>query len=174
MTYCSTSCQKEDWSKGGHSLTCSIKNCTDAERDWGQFQGRFHPVTIPENEREAMKLEGLEQNINMIQRKLFLDNAESILSQARSLDIPLCDCVVAFDLGYYPLTVEVIRYTEYFNSSEEIKSFEGTRSKENITCSYTSDIYNGSVDQDGTLQDLDMQKFFPHVLLSKKHRNNET
>ena len=173
MTYCSTSCQKEDWSKGGHSLTCSIKNCTDAERDWGLFQGRFQPVTIPENEREAMKLEGLEQNINMIQRKLFLDNAESILSQARSLDIPLCDCVVAFDLGCYPLAVEVKRYTEHFEG-EEIKSFEGTRSKENITCSYASDIYNGCLDEHENLQYLEMQKFFPHVLLSKKHRNNET
>lgn len=173
MTYCSKSCQKEDWLKGGHSLTCSIKNCTNAERDWGQLQGRFRPVTIPESEREAMKLEGLEQNINMIQRKLFLDNAESILSQARSLDIPLCDCVVEFDLGYYPLTVEVKRYTEHFEG-EEIKSFEGTRLKENITCLYASDIYNGSVDQDGKLHYLDMQKFFPHVLLSKKYRNNET
>ena len=174
MTYCSKACQKEDWSKGGHSQTCSIKNCTDAARDWSQFQGRFRSATIPESEREAMKLEGLEQNINMIQRKLFLDNAESILSQARSLDIPLCDCVVAFDLGCYPLAVEVKRYTEHFEG-EEIKSFEGTRSKENITCSYASDIYNGCLDEHENLQYLEMQKFFPHVLLSqKKHRNNET
>ena len=76
----------------------------------GQFQGRYLPETIPSKRRAAAKLKELEKNMNMIQLKLFLDNAESILRQANALDTPLHDCVVSFDLRECPPTVEVDKY----------------------------------------------------------------
>jgi len=140
MTYCSKTCQREDW-LSGHNLTCFNKLFTEEQS--GKFQGRVHPVLMPENDIYATKLEALEQNFNMIQLKLFLDNSKAILSQARELNIPLHDCVVQFDIRYCPPTVEVMRYSEHSNSPEGIKCFEDTRSREDITCIYISWIYHG-------------------------------
>ena len=164
MTYCSVDCQKEDW-LDGHNLAC-CKNHIDEEA--GQFQGRILPVAVSNNERNAAKLGALEQNVHMIQLKLFLDNSETILSQASSLGIPLSDCAVRFDLRECPPSVETKKYTEYCDSPEEIKSFEDMRSKENITCIYISCICHGYMDEDGNHPMLVMQKFFPHEWLSTK------
>ena len=142
MVYCSRACQKEDW-LNGHKLTCS-KMCSND--NIGMFQGRYWPAILPEDERDAAKLKDLEINMNMIQLKLFLDHSERILSQAKSLDIPLCDCIVVFDLRNCPLMVGIYEYTRkgslsgdycYFESVEEIEGFEASRSKDNITCAYT-------------------------------------
>ena len=139
MSYCSKACQREDW-LSGHNLTCSNKHYTVEQP--GQFQGRILPKREPESERAAAKLEALEQNVNMIQLKLFLDNSDTILSQVTSLGFPLRDCVAKFDLRDCPPTVEVIRYSEYcYYSPKEMKCFEDTRSKENMTCIYISWIY---------------------------------
>ena len=94
MVYCSRSCQREDW-LNGHELTC-CKSYTDEYS--GQFQGRATPEEVPSDERDAKKLLAIENNMTMIQLKLFLDNTETILNQARALDIPMYDCVVAIDL----------------------------------------------------------------------------
>ena len=86
-----------------------------------------------------------------------------------SLGFPLRDCVAKFDLRDCPPTVEVIRYSEYcYYSPKEMKCFEDTRSKENITCIYISWIYHGYMDEDGDQPGLAMQKFFPHEWLSTK------
>ena len=165
MTYCSKACQREDW-LNGHNLTCCEKHYTDEQA--GQFQGRIWPVREPESERAAAKLEALEQNFNMIQLKLFFDNSGSILRQARSLAIPLYDCVVHFDLRDCPPTVEVMRYTEHFEQPERIKCFEDTRSRENITCIYISSIFNGELLASGVSPFMAMQRFYPQEWLSKK------
>ena len=165
MSYCSKACQREDW-LSGHNLTCSNKHYTVEQP--GQFQGRILPKREPESERAAAKLEALEQNVSMIQLKLFLHNSDSILSQARSLGIPLHDCVVLFDLRKCPPTVEVECYTKSCESQKEIKSLEDMRSKENITWIYTSWIYHGYMDDDEDQPMLVMQKFFPHEWLSTK------
>jgi len=96
MSYCSSACQREDWLNGGHKLTC-CKLFTDEKA--GQFQGRFEPlittqtqsipVPVPKNDRAVAKLKELEANLNMIQLKLFLDHSDTILSQAKSLQLPL-------------------------------------------------------------------------------------
>ena len=160
MTYCSKACQREDW-LNGHNLTCCEKHYTDEQA--GQFQGRIWPVREPESERAAAKLEALEQNFNMIQLKLFLDNSGTILSQARELNIPLHDCVVHFDLRYCPLTVEVIRYTERYVQPEQMKCFEETSSKENITCIYYSFFYMGTLGDNGVSPSIALQRLFPHA-----------
>ena len=76
----------------------------------------------------------------MIQLKLFLDNAEDILTQVKGLNIPIHDCIHLRDC---PLTafVEGVDDTDYFDSDKERKSFEGSRSEENITCVYISRIF---------------------------------
>ena len=80
MTYCSRACQKEDWFNG-HNVTC----CKAYIYEYAaQFQGRYIPEKVPENERAAAKSNEIEKNISMIQLKLFLDNAEDILSQAKA------------------------------------------------------------------------------------------
>ena len=66
MTYCSSACQKEDWSIGGHKLACCSSPTME---NIGQFQGRFHPSSIPVDERAAAKLKEIEINVNMIQLK---------------------------------------------------------------------------------------------------------
>ena len=165
MTYCSKACQKEDW-LNGHNLTCCNKHYTDEQA--GHFQGRVRPVLMPENDRDAAKLEALERNFNMIQLKLFLDNSTTIQSQARSLGVPLFDCVVHFDLSKCPLSVEVQMYNDYYESQEEITGFEEGRSKENITCIYLSSIFNGELLSDEMTPLIAMQRFYPYEWLSKK------
>ena len=130
--------------------------------------GRICPVRGPESERAAAKLEALEQNFNMIQLKLFLDNSDTILSQARELNIPLCDCVVQFDIRYCPPTVEVMRYSEHYEQPEEVKYFEVGRSKANITCDYISSIFNGELLAPGTTTLIAMQRFYPQEWLLTK------
>lgn len=167
MTYCSSTCQKEDWLIGGHELECS-KQYTDDEA--GLLQGMSQLEIMPESERAAAKLEQLDINIKMIQLKLFLDNSERIVSHARSLNLPFYDCVVHFDLCECPYTVEVMKYTEHFGT-DCVKDFENSRSKDNITCTYYSYVYNGDVRED-VLSDkfpgiIAMQRYFPHRWLTE-------
>ena len=163
MTYCSKACQKEDW-LNGHNITC---NKPYIDEQSGQFQGRMWPVIQRENEREPAKLEALEKNVNVIQLKLFLFNSNMILSQASSLGIPLYDCIVLFDLGKCPLTVEVQRYSEFYKSQQERRCFEEGRSKENITCHYFSSIFNGKLES-GREPLIAMQRIYPQKWLSNK------
>ena len=157
MTYCSRACQKEDW-LNGHNVTCNKQFAVESA---GQFQGRFWPKTMPESERDAAKMEALEANITMIQLKLFLDNAETILKQARDLGIPLWDCFVHFDLRGCPPIVKTVSYAEIYSTPGAKRAFEGSRSKENITCMYNSNFYNREVGEHGNNPYLKMLKFFP-------------
>ena len=165
MTYCSKACQKEDWFNG-HNLACCKTYNPEIS---GQFQGRFIPMETLENERATAKLNEIEKNISMIQKKLFLDNAEDILSQAKALDLPLYDCVVDFDLKRCPPYVEVQDYREEFTDAEERRGFEETRSKDNITCiyHYHSRIINGEY-ENGDISHLRMQRLFPREWLTNK------
>ena len=171
MTYCSVACQREDWLDGGHKLAC-CKQYTNERA--GHFQGRFWPLIVPESERAAGMVKELEVNTAMIQLKLFLDNSETILTQAVSLGVPLSDCFVWFDLRVCPLMVEVKTQTKLITPKEE-KNFEECRSKDNITCIYWSYIFNselgedyGRFDESEKVPNLFMQRFFPHAWLSKK------
>ena len=170
MAYCSKACQKEDWFNGGHMLAC-CKSYTDETAE--QFQGRILPTKTPENERAAMKLKDLEINMNMIQLKLFLDNSETILDQARILGIPLCDCVVAFDLRACPHTIEVQGHNENYMTPEAASGFDETHSKENITCVYVSPIFIGAVvespGESGSTPHLKIQRLFPHEWLVNRN-----
>ena len=178
MSYCSSACQREDWLNGGHKLTC-CKSFTDEKA--GQFQGRFEPlittqsipVAVPKNDRAVAKLKELEANLNMIQLKLFLDHSDTILSQAKSLQLPLYDSVVMFDLrNVCPPKVTVEKYTKHFISAESVKGFEESRSKENITCIYASFVFsfNGDLGKEHISPSIMMQRFFPHEWLVSKER----
>ena len=151
---------RDDW-LNGHKLTC-CKPYTD--ENVGQFQGRLEPKTLPECPRIAAKLKELEINSTMIQLKLLADNSDTILSQASSLKIPLCDCVVRFDLRECPLTVLVVRYTDVCVTPEQIEIFEKTRSKENITCSYCTNFFHRGNSEDKIV----MQGIYPHEWLVNK------
>lgn len=131
MAYCSRACQRDDWLNGGHKLNCCKCESFTAGLE-GKFHGRLIPLMSPENERAAAKVKELETNLNMIQLKLLVDNSDTILSQASSLKIPLCDCVVRFDLRECPLTVLVVRYTDVCVTPEQIEIFEKTRSKRTL------------------------------------------
>jgi len=139
MSYCSRTCQREDWLNGGHSVTC-CKTYTPGIIV-GQFQGRLVPELVPENERAATKMKELETNLNMIQLNLFLCYSDTILNQVEALDIPLYDCVVQFNLCECPPTAEVAKCT--WLTPEQKKGFEETRSKENIMCVYASIFHFG-------------------------------
>ena len=158
MSYCSRSCQKEDWFNG-HNVACCKSYTTDLA---GQFQGRVIPVVAPDDERAAGKMEELEKNTTMVQLKLFLDNSETILKQASSLNLPLYDCVAQFDLRKCPIKVETVKSLECLNG------FETSRSKDNITCLYCSDFYNGELLEDGRVPNVTMQRLFPHDWLTKR------
>ena len=160
MTYCSDACQKEDW-LNGHKLTCCK---TYAHEISGQYQGRFKPRITPDNERAAAILKELEVNMNMIQLKLFLDYSETILSQVKDLDLPLHECVVRFDLRYAPLDVTTHKYTDFYDTPELMRGFEGSRLKENIACIFVTCIYDGSLDEE-EIPRLQMQRLFPHEWL---------
>ena len=163
MAYCSRACQRDDWFNG-HKLACCKTYNPEIS---GQFQGRFIPEEVPEDVRAAAKLNGIEKNISMIQMKLFLDNAENILSQAKASNLPIHDCVVDFDLKRCPPYVEVQDYREEFTDAEERRGFVETRSKDNITCIYHSRIINGEY-EDGDISHLRMQKLYPHKWLTNK------
>jgi len=169
MVYCSKACQKEDWFNG-HKLAC-CKTYTVATA--GQFQGRFVPHSSPDDERGALKLKELEVNSTMVHLKLFLDHSETILSKAKGLDIPLYDCVAVFNLSQCPPTIEVKKYTDWFDidTPAEQKGFEETRSKDNITCIYYSQFFNGELDEDGDIPLLLQQRLFPHEWLVKQTKS---
>ena len=162
MTYCSRACQKEDWVNGGHKLSC-CKTCPEEQA--GQFQGRIELTMMPNCERDVEKLTELEINITNHQLKLFLDNSETILSQAKQLGLPLHDCVVTFDLRQCPSIAEVMKYTEVYKTLEESKAFEDSRSTENITCIFWSGFYYGVLVNDTFVPTLRMRRFFPSVWL---------
>ena len=107
VSYCSRACQKDDW-LNGHKLTCN-KQCT--HENIGKFQGMLQPSLLLENERAATKLKELEINFTMVQLNMFLDHSDTILSQAKSLGIPLHDCIAVFDLRGCPMKVETFSYT---------------------------------------------------------------
>ena len=159
MTYCSRSCQREDW-LNGHSHACCK---TLVDDNCGRFQGRLLPKTIPEDERAASKLEELEINNNMIQLKLFLDHSSTILDQAQTLNIPLCDCIVTFDLCRFPPEITTHHYSEiYDNESEGRKQYEASRSEKNITCTYSSyNFIGGATNHFGKPTLLGVQRLFP-------------
>ena len=142
MTYCSKACQKEDW-LNCHSQTCNKKCPTERVR---QFQGKIRSTAKVQTERDAAKLEELEINITMIQLKLFLAHSETIRNRACELNIPLCDCVVSFDLRECPPLVEFHR----------VSSSEG-----NITCVYISSFYNGQINDSDKIPCVIMQRLFP-------------
>ena len=161
MSYCSRACQKDDWFNG-HKLNCS-KTVLDMKS--GQFQGRVFPVAMPKNERALTKMKELETNLNMVQLKLFLDNSETILSQASSLNIPLRDCIVKLDLRHCPLEVKVVKYTDIYEKPEEANLFEKSGSKDNITVQYCTYFYdNGDSESEDRMS---MQRFFPHEWLRR-------
>ena len=121
---------------------------------------------MSEKERDATKLKELEINIAKIQLKLFLDNAETILNEAISLDLDLCDCVVGFDLTCCPLHVSVMKYTTYYNITGMREGFEKSRSKDNITCVYQSRVHIGELNEG--YYTVAMQRLFPHEWLKSK------
>ena len=169
MTYCSRACQKEDW-QNGHELACCKSYTADAA---GQFQGRYSsvvPVVVSDDVRTATKLKELEINVNMIQLKLFLDNSETILNQAKGLGMPLYDCVVRFDIRKCPPTVEVEDYREDFTAAEDRKGFEDSRSEENITCLYFSNSFYGELDDSEGVPSLELQRLFPCEWLLKQSK----
>jgi len=161
MTYCSRACQKEDW-LSGHKLTC---NEPYNDEKVGKFQGQVIPLEAPDNERDTLKLKDLEANMIMIQLKLFLDNAETILIQASTLEVPLYDCIVRFDLHHCPPTVMVVDYIDIYTTPEEMKCFEDSRAKDNITCVYFSPIFIGELGNNNVLA---IQRLFPHEWLISK------
>lgn len=170
MAYCSRACQKEDW-LNGHSVSCNKKSI---EVQPSQFQGVItaNESSIPTSIRAAAKFEELEKNITMIQLKLFLDNSESILREARSLDLPLYDCMVTFDLRYCPPMVIVTKSCDVYVIHDEnmrCKAFEETRSKEKMTCVFRLNISIEKRGLDGDiLPGLHMQRLFPHEWLTSK------
>ena len=101
----------------------------------------------------------------MIGLKLFLDNTETILSQATSLGIPLGDCVVQFDLCRCPTTVELKSYADYFSVIVVDGSLGDSRSDENIACVYYSHYDFPAADKNERYM---MQRFFPHEWLVSK------
>ena len=163
MTYCSKACQREDW-QNGHELACCKSYTADLA---GEFQGRVAPLVVPDDIRTATKLMDLEINMNMIQQKLFLDNAEDILSQAEALNLPLNDCVVRFDLCDCPPTIRVHDYRKICVSQKARKGFEDSRSEKNITCVYFSTFFYGEMDDLGDVPSLELQRLFPHVWLKQ-------
>jgi len=155
MPYCSRACQKKDW-LNGHSVTC---NKPPTNEELGFFQGTWLERSIPTCPRIVAKLKELETNLTMIQLKLFLANSETIINQASSLNLPLCDCVVVFDLRLCPHTITIKKYTEYR------PDFECSRSRENITCVYYSCLYNGDLGEEKDRVNLATQRLFPHAWL---------
>ena len=140
----------------------------------GQFQGRLAPKVVPVDERAATKLKELEINVSMIQLKLFLDHKESILNQAEAIGLPLYDCFVRFDLCHRPPLplVGTKKIDAYYYTPEEKKGFEASRSKENITCIFTSPIFDGSL-VEGRIPTLGMLRLFPHEWLSSEQKMTE-
>ena len=111
----------------------------------------------------------LKPTLTKIQLKLFLDNAETILNEALSLDVDLCDCVVVFDLSYCPMKISVVKYTDYYSINELLEGFEKSRSEENITCVYYSEILIGELGRcEDKYDKIPLQRLFPHEWLESR------
>lgn len=168
MVYCSESCQRDDW-LNGHKLSC---NKPYAEENGCQFQGRIHPRKVPGNERDVAKMEDLEINMTSIQLKLFLDHSDTILDQASSSGISLCDCIVFFRFKDCPPAIEVRGIIDCECFSSEVKEvFESsTRSSDNITCVYESFVYHGWEEENEEVPLLRLQRLFPAKWLLKQSK----
>jgi len=142
VTYCSEACQKQDWLNGHNRACCK----SFSVKTPGQFKGRILPETIPDDERAAAKLQELEINNNMIQLKLFRDHSATIVAQAKLLNIPLCDCIVTFDLHHCPPLVQL-------GSKKDVD--DDTPWTKNITCMFISPNYC-----EGDESKLVMQRWF--------------
>lgn len=165
MTYCSRACQRAEWLNGHNQVCC--KEYTDEYM--GVFQGRIMPFSAPEDERAA-KLEELEINNNMIQLKLFLDHSVTILEQVKSLNIPVYDCIVKFDLTHCPPKVTTYHYSNVYGTKPGKEHYEASRSEKNITCMYSSyNLVRGMTDHLGKPATiLGMQRLFPCEWLTQK------
>ena len=98
------------------------------------------------------------------------------MNQAKVLGIPLYDCIVTFDLRACPPTIRVQGYKEKFKP-ETVEGFNETRSKENITCLFYSNIIVKELDDSGDgplLEVLFMWSLFPHEWLTKHNKEEGT
>ena len=160
VCYCSEECQKKDWQSGCHDCNCN--NIIDG----------YHQVLLPEfrdnNEKETAKLKGLERNILMAQKQLYLEHAETIGEQLAAKEPPSSEYIVHFNLSQCPLAVTVMAYTEYFDSCDSRKWFEENMQSDdkNIMCVYESPFFNGHSNELGYPESLTVYNLFPLEWLS--------
>ena len=150
VCYCSEECQRKHW-QSIHEQDCEI--IID-----GMY--KLHSP-LCSNEREAAKLKGLERNILMTQKRLYLKHADTIREQLAAKEPPLSAYLVHFNLSQCPLAVTVMAYTEYFVSCHLKKWFEENfQSDWIILCVYASPFFDGNSNEPGG-QSLVVYNIFP-------------
>ena len=159
VCYCSKESQKKDWQSGGHACSCN------------KIIDGYHQLLLPElrvnNERETAKSKGLERNLMMAQKGLYLEHADTIRLQLAAKEPPHSTYIVRFSLSQCPIGVTVMAYAEYFVSCRLKKWFEESMQldDENIMCVYASPFFNGNSNEPGG-QSLVVYNLFPREWLS--------
>ena len=149
VCYCSEECQRIDW-QCTHEQECEII-----------IDGMYLHCPLCSNEREAAKLKGLERNIMMAQKRLYLEYADTIREQLAAKEPPHSAYIVYFDLSQCPIAVKVIAYDECLHSGMKKWFEEDMQSDdENIMCVYESTFFSGNSNEPGA-QSLIVYNVFP-------------
>jgi hypothetical protein len=149
VVYCGETCQKEDWQSGKHSSDCSFLACS------ADVVGltKFEVSSI----RDISKLKALQNNVIVIQKKLFFRQDDRIWNQLMTYSDRL-DYVVVFNLAQ-PIAFE--HYRNQFTCSKQRKWFEEFRSLDKLVCVYMSRVLNGEVDEEGHANIISLYAAFP-------------
>ena len=95
-------------------------------------------------ERDVDKAESLEGNVIVACNKLFLENTERILQQAKYLGYSILDCVVCIELCHQSPFVKVkLAAGSLLDGLDLRERFDYNRSIGALTCIYKSYVFNG-------------------------------
>jgi tetratricopeptide (TPR) repeat protein len=152
VAYCGKKCQKKDWRHGTHSSDCSILAHSANVLGLTSFAVR--------RSRNIAMLSGLRNNMVTSQRKMFLRH-EDALSRQLSTYPDRSDYIAVFDLSDKLRSISFVHYDVVFTCPKQRKWFEDFRSPVKVVCMFTSDVFNGELDEEGNVNRIALYAAFP-------------
>jgi tetratricopeptide (TPR) repeat protein len=105
-------------------------------------------------------LSGLRNNMVTSQRKMFLRH-EDALSRQLSTYPDRSDYIAVFDLSDKLRSISFVHYDVVFTCPKQRKWFEDFRSPVKVVCMFTSDVFNGELDEEGNVNRIALYAAFP-------------
>ena len=145
-------CQKKDWKHGSHYSNCSLLARSADVLGLTTFDIK--------SSTNISELTGLRNNIVTSQKKLFLRHEVSISSQLLTLP-DRSDYIAVFDLSNEQEPIIIEHYYDRFTCVKQRKWFEDFRSPDKVVCLFTSQVFNGELDEEGNVNRITLFASFP-------------